>query len=290
MSASFAAHGRAHQVLDRAATVGAANLDQRRPPGMELVTLDGIPIPTSTSTVNFCRRSRVAGIQSANGHLSAELGRALGQVSVTTKAGTNNYHGAVFEFLRNDALDARPYGFAGVRLKVAVQVEHSVHARRSSPARPWFNGTDKLFFMANYEGFRLRNQRETLYSVPTVAMRNGDLSGIATVLRDPLTGQPFPGNVIPRSRMDPISLAFLEYYPEPNQPTSSLANNYLGVNQNTTDKNQATTRIDFVESSRSTWYGRYSWTRESIFTEGFTSTAISSIRERIRPSSTMRAS
>ena len=235
-------------------------------------TLDGI----TNTDVNFNSYIFLPSIDALQefkvqtGIYSAELGRALGQVSVTTKAGTNNYHGAVFEFLRNDSLDARPYGFAGVRPEKSPFKWNQFGFTLGGPVQlgSWFNGTDKLFFMANYEGFRLRNQRETLYSVPTVAMRNGDLSGIATVLRDPLTGQPFPGNVIPRSRMDPISLAFLKYYPEPNQPTSSLANNYLGVNQNKTDKNQATTRIDLVESSRSTWYGRYSWTDESIFTGG----------------------
>ena len=199
-------------------------------------TLDGI----TNTDVNFNSYIFLPSIDALQefkvqtGIYSAELGRALGQVSVTTKAGTNNYHGAVFEFLRNDSFDARPYGFAGVRPEKSPFKWNQFGFTLGGPVQlgSWFNGTDKLFFMANYEGFRLRNQRETLYSVPTVAMRNGDLSSIATVLRDPLTGQPFPGNVIPRSRMDPISLEFLKFYPEPNQPTSSLANNYLGVNQN----------------------------------------------------------
>ena len=137
---------------------------------------------------------------------------------------------------------------------------------RSGPVQipGWFDGRDKLFFMGNYEGFRLRNQRQTVYSVPSAAMRNGDFSQVSTIIRDPRTSAPFPGNVIPGDRISPISRALLDYYPAPNQPTSGLVNNYLAVNQDSTDKNQFTTRIDFVEGGRSTWYGRYSWTRESI--------------------------
>src|SRR4029453_19635434 len=80
-------------------------------------TLDGI----NNTDVNFNSYIFLPSIDALQefkvqtGIYSAELGRELGQVSVTTKAGTNNYHGAVFEFLRNDSLDARPYGFAGVR-------------------------------------------------------------------------------------------------------------------------------------------------------------------------------
>src|SRR5262245_41086865 len=99
-------------------------------------------------------------------------------------------------------------------------------------------------------------------------MRNGDFSQISTVLRDPLTNTPFPGNIVPKDRMSPISLSLLNYYPAPNQPTSSLASNDLAVNQASTDKNQLTSRVDFTESSKSTWYGRYSWTDESIDTGG----------------------
>ena len=238
-------------------------------------TLDGI----NNTDVNFNSYIFLPSIDALQefkvqtGVYSAELGRELGQVSVTTKAGTNVYHGTVFEFVRNNEFDALPYAFAGATPTSSPFKWNQFGFTLGGPVQlgPLFNGRDKLFFMTNYEGFRLRNQRETLYSVPSVAMRNGDFSQINTVLRDPQTGRPFPGNVIPRERMDPISLAFLEYYPAPNQPTSGLANNYLAVNQNRTDKNQFTTRADFVENTRSTWYGRYSWTGESILTGGLKS-------------------
>ena len=65
-----------------------------------------------------------------------------------------------------------------------------------------------------------------------------------------------------------MSLALLDYYPLPNQPGSSLANNYLAVNDDWTDKDQFNTRIDFTESSKSSWYGRYGWTKEGVYTGG----------------------
>ena len=235
-------------------------------------TLDGI----NNTDVNFNSYIFLPSIDALQefkvqtGVYSAELGRELGQVSVTTKAGTNAYHGTVFEFVRNNKFDALPYAFAGTVPASSPFKWNQFGFTLGGPVQlgSLYNGKDKLFFMTNYEGFRLRNQRETLFSVPSVAMRNGDFSQVNTVLRDPVRNAPFPGNIIPRDRISPTSVALLEYYPAPNQPTSSLANNYLAVNQNWTDKNQTTTRIDWVETDRSTWYGRYSWTSESIFTGG----------------------
>src|SRR5436190_10896089 len=235
-------------------------------------TLDGI----NNTDVNFNSYIFLPSIDALQefkvqtGVYSAELGRELGQVSVTTKAGTNVFHGSVFEFVRNDAFDALPYSFAGAVSKSSPFKWNQFGFTFGGPVHlgRMFNGKDKLFFMSNYEGFRLRNQRETPYSVPSVAMRNGDFSQVSTVLRDPVRNAPFPGNIIPKDRIDPISLALLDYYPAPNQPGSSLVNNYLAVNQNETNKNQFTTRVDWVENQKSTWYGRYSWTDESIFTGG----------------------
>ncbi|HMF98943.1 MAG TPA: carboxypeptidase regulatory-like domain-containing protein [Vicinamibacterales bacterium] len=235
-------------------------------------TLDGI----NNTDVNFNSYIFLPSIDALQefkvqtGIYSAEFGRELGQVSVTTKAGTNAYHGTLFEFIRDSKWDALPYAFAG---NVPTSTPFNWNQFGFTLGGPvqiprWFDGKDKLFFMGNYEGFRLRNQKQTVYSVPSVAMRNGDFSQISTALRDPLTNAPFPDNIVPKERISPISRALLDYYPAPNQATSSLANNYLAVNQDSTDKHQFTSRVDFTESSKSTWYGRYSWTDESIDTGG----------------------
>src|ERR1700730_1090736 len=145
------------------------------------------------------------------GVYSAEFGHEVGQVNVSTKSGTNDYHGALFEFLRNNALDARPFGFTksvpisspfkwnqyGFTLGGPVQIPKL------------FNGRNRLFFMTNFEGFRLRNQTQGVYNVPSLAMRRGDFSEIlpGTKITDFTNNNlPFDNNRLPQSKLDQISL------------------------------------------------------------------------------------
>ena len=197
----------------------------------------------------------------------ADFGRETAQVNVSTKSGTNSYHGTVFEFLRNNSLDARPFAFTNHVPASAPfkwnQYGFTLGGPISIPKL--FNGRDRLFFMSNYEGFKLRNQSQTVYSTAPDAMRRGDFSQLlpTTVIKDPTTGQPFPGNIIPASKFNSIAVGLLQYYPSPNIPGGKASNNYLALDNNRTDKDQFTQRIDFVESSKSTWSGRYSFQNET---------------------------
>src|SRR5439155_19722797 len=122
-------------------------------------TLDGI----NNTDVNFNSYIFLPSIDALQefkvqtGIYSAEFGRELGQVSVTTKAGTNVYHGTVFEFLRNNKLDALPYAFAGSVPTSSPSNWNQFGFTLGGPVqiRKLFDGKDKLFFMGNYEGFRL---------------------------------------------------------------------------------------------------------------------------------------
>ena len=78
----------------------------------------------------------------------------------------------------------------------------------------------------------------------------------ANVIRDPLTSQPFPNNVIPTARLDPIAQKLLEFFPTPNLPEPAWRTTTWPLDNNVTNKDQFTQRIDFVESSRSNWFGR----------------------------------
>jgi len=201
------------------------------------------------------------------GVYSAEFGHEAAQVNVSTKSGTNEYHGTLFDFIRNNDLDARPFGFTRTVPVSAPFKWNQFGFTLSGPVEipKLFHGKNRLFFMSNYEGFRLRNQTQVVYSTAPVAMRNGDFSQILpnTVVKDPLNNhQPFPGNIIPNSRFDRAAVGLLEFYPAPNIPGTGLANNYLSLNNNVTDKDQFTQRIDFAESSKSNWFGRYSWQDE----------------------------
>ena len=197
------------------------------------------------------------------GIYSAEFGRAAGQVNVVTKSGSNAFHGTVFEFHRDDKFDARPYAFTA--------------AQAAAPKAPFkwdqFGYTaggpvmkNKLFFMSNYEGYRDRRTSFNNFNLPTAAMRNGDFSAIATPLIDPATCtvsgttrtcQTFTGNIIPSNRIHPISKKLLEFYPAPN--TSGGTFNYLSEQNRTIDRKQYTQRMDFVQSTNSTWQSRYSY-------------------------------
>jgi hypothetical protein len=128
------------------------------------------------------------------GNMSAEFGNANGAVvNMTLKSGTNEFHGNVFEFLQNDKLNAN--GFIANRSNV----------ERGLFKRNIFGGTlggpikrDRAFFFIDYQGARQRNEGPASASVAPPAFRTGDLSSVTTrVIRDPVTQQPFPNNVIP---------------------------------------------------------------------------------------------
>jgi len=131
-----------------------------------------------------------------------------------------------------------------------------------------FNGRNRLFFLSNFEGYRDRKQLRGNFNVPSTAMREGDFSAIVQPLYDPATraGQsgsiiaaPFPGNRIPSSRFHPVALKLLEFYPPPNVNTGGLVSNYQNGQRRVIDKDQFIQRVDLMESSKSSWFGRYSW-------------------------------
>ncbi|MBL8212275.1 MAG: TonB-dependent receptor [Bryobacterales bacterium] len=153
---------------------------------------------------------------------SAEYGRnAGGVVNAITKAGTNTLHGSAYEFVRNDAMDARNF-FSLVQQKLRRnQFGASVGGPLILPKL--YNGKDRTFFFFSYEGVRQRTGRTVSnLIVPTAAERAGDFSLSARKPTDPVTRQPFPGNVIPASRFDPAAARFLELLvPLPNAPNNA---------------------------------------------------------------------
>ena len=234
-------------------------------------TLDGM----SNTDVNFNSYLFLPSIDALQefkvqtGVYSAEFGREVGQVNVSTKSGTNEYHGTVWEFIRNNKLDALPYAFTAAVPASSPFKWNQYGFTLGGPIRipRVYDGRNRLFFMANFEGFRLHNQTQGVYNVPSVAMRGGDFSQIlpGTAITDPLNNnQRFAGNRIPTMRLDPISLKMLEFYPAPNQPGSALVRNYLALDSNVTNKDQFTSRVDFVENAKSNWFGRVSWDDEYI--------------------------
>ena len=220
------------------------------------------------------------------GVYSAEFGREASQVNVVTKSGTNSLHGTVFEFHRDDALDARPYSFTASQAAAQKAPFKWDQYGYTAGGPVWKN---HLFYMSNFEGYRDRKQFQNLYSVPSTAMRSGDFSELLANLGavNPQTGQragiivnptqcsvvgttrtcaPFAGNIIPSTQLNSISKKLLEFYPEPNNGTAGLTNNYLSLQNRVIDKYQYTQRMDLVQSSASSWMGRYSYAKENEVT------------------------
>jgi hypothetical protein len=184
---------------------------------------------------------------------SAEFGHAaFGQINLITKSGTNEFRGAVFEFLRNDKLDARNF-FLPTRSKLN---RNQFGTAVGGPIR-----RNQTFFFVNYEGTRERRGVETFRSVPVEPWRQGDFSGIAgLVLRDPLaSGQPFVGNRIPVARFSRTAQVAIGLWPKQNLggPTR-LADNLLVTRPVEIRDDQFTLKVDQELGSRHRLTGRYS--------------------------------
>ncbi|MGH9340968.1 MAG: TonB-dependent receptor [Acidobacteriota bacterium] len=209
---------------------------------------------------------------------SAEYGRNVGGVvNVVMKSGTNEFHGGIYEFLRNDVLDARNF---------FDDPDEPIPPYR----RNQFGGTlggpvfqDKTFFFFDYEGTRLRQSRTVLSTIPTEAERKGDFSQsifnrTPVEIFDPATydpptktRQPFPNNIIPENRLDPAALQVASFYPLPNRPGD--INNFLSnpLNQENTDKFDV--RIDHSFGASDTLFGRFSFLNYEQLPEGNLPTA-----------------
>lgn len=180
----------------------------------------------------------------------AELGRSGGgYIQMTTKSGTNELHGSLYEFLRNDKFDARNF-FAASK---PVLRYNQFGASLGGPIRK-----DKTFFFVNYEGLLIRRQQTVVASVPTTEEVQGDFSALRTTVRDPLTGNPFANNIIPASRLDAVGSAIAALYPAPNVPGAAARSNNFRANQPiSTTTNVGVARIDHTFSLNDRVYGRF---------------------------------
>jgi hypothetical protein len=209
----------------------------------------------------------------------AEFGRATTQINVSTKSGTREYHGVLFEFLRNNALDAQIYDFTGRRPKGTPTQPFKWNQYGFTLGGPvWlpkklfgpigYDNRERAFFMTNFEGFRERRTGLGRYTLPPTAWRSGNFSQLANPIFDPLTRTQFAGNIIPQNRIHPTSLKLLEFYPAPTLNPNALGVNHEQPQGNLINKDQFIARGDFIESSSSNWAGRYSWGDEVQLTPG----------------------
>ncbi len=242
--------------------------------GQSQILIDGVPtngaylnvvtvIPTQDAVEEFK-------VQTNN--LGPEYGRfAGGVINLSTKSGTNSFHGSLYEFLRNKVLNANDFFANAGGVKRPPFTQNQYGGNIGGPVLK-----DKLFFFSSYEGFRLRKGSTFTGWVPTALERTGDFSqpgsiGTGTVLPiyDPTTSvaancvsgvtacrTAFAGNKLPANRLDPTALALLNYYPLPNQvgnPSGNFVESY-STGGNVDEINE---RADYNLSDKQRIFGRY---------------------------------
>src|SRR5262249_38448245 len=186
------------------------------------LSLDGI-----NATANLLASTSMKPIADAvtemniqTGSTSAEYGSYLGVfVNVVTKSGTNDVHGAVSHYYQGDPLDSHGYfDPAGTPKNPRKRNQFTIEGDGPLVIPGMYDGHNKTFFMGAYEGLRSNASTPSFAPVPTDLMRQGNFSEISTVIKNPFTGQPFQGNIIPSSMISAISQKLLAYYPAANLP------------------------------------------------------------------------
>jgi hypothetical protein len=197
---------------------------------------------------------------------SAEQGRNPGgQVDVVTKSGTNEIHGAAYEFLRNSALDAKNF-FDRPADKIPPFKQNQFGFAIGGPIKK-----NRTFFFGDADFFRQRLARTFVNTVPTARMRSGDFSEIPGIIYDPQTTRvdpnnpsgmirdPFPGNIIAPNRFDPVSAKLMNAYPLPT--SSALSNNLVTNPTKKQDWNQFDVRVDHQINNANNFFTRYSYSK-----------------------------
>ncbi len=184
---------------------------------------------------------------------SAEFRNAGGVMNGTTKSGTNEIHGVLFEFLRNDKLDSR--NFFALQRDVLKRNQFGGGIGGPFVLPKIYNGRNRTFFFMNYEGMRQRAGTVFNSIVPSPAEKTGNFSapGLNTIY-DPSNGLPFPGNVIPPGRISPQAQFFANYIPDPN-----AGNRAVFAPSTVLDQDQFTLRGDQNFSSKHRAFVRYSF-------------------------------
>ena len=241
-------------------------------PSQSETTVDGISAQNQTSNNilgdAFPSAEAIAEIRVDGVNNNAEYGQP-GEITTVTKSGANHVHGAAYEYFQDSGFDAIPYGFSAASKpkKVANDLGASLGGPVVLPRL--YNGHDRTFFFADYEGLRYATARGVQYLVPTALMRAGDFSQEAAArgsnITDPFsaTGQAYPGNKL---TPNPSSAALLGLFPLPNTHVGeavadvlneSIPFNYISTKSNNINSNQYDVRLDRTLGSKGTVFARY---------------------------------
>jgi hypothetical protein len=178
---------------------------------------------------------------------SAEYGRSPGAaISVSTKSGTNDFHGTAYDFYRNDRFDSNDFFSKRAGVAKPSNKQNQFGGNLGGPLMK-----DKAYFFADYEGTRITRGVTRITQVPTADQRNGIF---ATAIKDPTTGVNFPNNTIPAGRIDPVAAAVLALVP---LPTQSGGNNYFRVADIVDNSDRVLGRLDIHASQTDNLFARF---------------------------------
>jgi hypothetical protein len=195
----------------------------------------------------------------------AEQGMAGGAaISVLTKSGTNEFHGSAFAYHENEGLQARNFFNPGEKIDSSRNIDG---VTLGGPIIK-----DKLFFFGAWEGHYLTQSSTKTGTVPTAAMRAGDFSAFGTTIYDPLTGNPdgsgrtpFPNNVIPADRIDPIAAQLQALVPLPNLPGTS--GNYTDTGPVKLTRNNFDFKLNWNISPSTQVWAKYSQMNALVYSD-----------------------
>lgn len=216
----------------------------------------------------------------------------LGDVTISTKSGGDQFHGSAFEYLQNSAFDAEVWNSGDKPHKAYNTFGGSLGGPLQVPK--FSRGKAKTYFFADFEANRRRYSTPLFLFVPTNAMRQGDFSALSTPLMDPFTGKPYPGNKIPggsqcansQDCINPVALSLLgNYLPAPNINVST-ANfgsqaNYLQQTPTPSDTNGFDLRFDRTITSKQSMFVRWSW--KHLSAQSLTDTALNTVNNFLPP-------
>jgi hypothetical protein len=240
------------------------------------VSVDGITVQSATGNTPlgnaFPSSESIAEMRADGVQNDAEYG-SPGEVTVTTKGGTNTPHGSLFWYHQNAAFDAIPYAYPAIQKKTKL-VANTFGGSFGGPVviPHLYNGHDRTFIFGTYEGWRYPNSGTYSYMVPTAAMKQGDFSdytatGFSGTLIDPFTGGTY-GTKLPS--ISPISQKLMQFFPDPNLGNTGIYNdnggdNYQVNRDQSRSSNQFDVRADqyFGSNQKFLLWGRYSWKNQS---------------------------
>jgi Carboxypeptidase regulatory-like domain/TonB dependent receptor len=231
-------------------------------PSMLSVSIDGISSmsPRNSAPISelFPSFDGIAEIRVSEINNSAEFG-GVSDITTISKSGTNAFHGGAYENNQNTAFNARNT-FSATVPKLDMN-DFGGFGGGPVIIPKLYNGKDKTFFFASYEALRLPSQQVLVQSVPSLALRTGDLSVYTTPVLDPLAGTPFPGNQIPVSRIAPLSSKALQsLFPLPNTGSpNAIANNYVTNFPTPISSNQGDIRGDQKITANQSVFARFTY-------------------------------